>query len=326
MSRLPPFFHWLTLAALADWLIGRTVARLAIFMPKSPPVIAVYQALGFVGQLAATLTGLLALGALGWVAWRERRDRGGIALPLALIGLGGFSLLSLVSAPSGWLTVGGHLLTLMAAGMIVWRMRRGEAPASRRIAVLLPALAFLIGVLYQIGPAWYQALRWPGPPSFSGDLFNLGELLVVLSPIGLWWAYRLASRGNLLAYTVAALPALAFSAMYVVNPALISILSIWSVGLTLYLPWLLYAMSLWLAGATVIVLLRQRDPAGPAILLLATAGYTPQLSTQVFLGLIALWMLALAAAQPAVAYRRSVGRLVSSPHAGFLIGEGTNRP
>ncbi len=45
-NRLPVFFTWLPLAALADWLLARTLARAAIFMPKSPAFIQIYTALG----------------------------------------------------------------------------------------------------------------------------------------------------------------------------------------------------------------------------------------------------------------------------------------
>jgi len=80
VKSLPSLFRWLTLAALADWLITRTLTRSAIFMPKSPPVIAVYQALTVIGQLAFTLTALVALIVIGWIAFhewpREPRARG----------------------------------------------------------------------------------------------------------------------------------------------------------------------------------------------------------------------------------------------------------
>ena len=42
--------RWLVWAALADWLVTRTLTRSAIFMPKTPAVIAVYQALTLAGQ------------------------------------------------------------------------------------------------------------------------------------------------------------------------------------------------------------------------------------------------------------------------------------
>jgi len=89
---------------------------------------------------------------------------------------------------------------------------------------------------------------------------------------------------------------LAFVVAHLANPAMTAIIAIWSTGLTLYLPWPLYAVSLWLAGVVVIASVRRGDTVGWAILLLAAGGYTPQLSTQVLLGLIALWLLTLALA------------------------------
>ncbi len=70
------------------------------------------------------------------------------------------------------------------------------------------------------------------------------------------------------------------------------ILAICSSGLTLYLPWPLYALALLLACVMVIGCLRRGEPAGWALLLLAAGGYAPQLSYQAFLGLVGLWLLA----------------------------------
>lgn len=288
--------RWLALAAVADWLIARTFTRAAIFIPK-PPVLALYQALTLAGQLATSLTGLLGLGMLGWMAWREwqtgrqpdsfspgiaTRSVLGVGLSLILLSQVGFSLMFLWVAPTGWGVVANLGLGLVAVVIIAAR--------SRQIALLLPALVLLLGRLYQLLPAWYTACGWPGPPPLTETLFNLGELLVVLSAGGLWAAYgRGASRREMY---LAAGPALAFAGLYLANPALTGTLAVWSTGLTLYLPWPLYALSLWLASVTAVVALRRNKPAGWAILLLAAGGYAPQLSTQAFLGLIALWLLA----------------------------------
>ena len=102
---LPIFFTWLPLAALADWLIARTLARAAIFMPKSPAFIQIYTALGVVGQLATSLTSLLAILALGWIAWqalRQQRDRI-LAVTCAASLL--VSLLGLFIPTAGWLAL-----------------------------------------------------------------------------------------------------------------------------------------------------------------------------------------------------------------------------
>ena len=84
MKHWPIFLRWLTVAALLDWLIGRTITRSAIFMPKTPFMIGAYQTLGTIGQVVFTLTSLLALIGITWIAWQERRT---IAFSLLLLTL-----------------------------------------------------------------------------------------------------------------------------------------------------------------------------------------------------------------------------------------------
>ena len=307
MNRLPIFFRWLIIAALADWLIDRTLTRTAIFMPKPPPVIAIYQVLTLVGQLAFTLTGLLAIAAAVWIAWQSWRTRRVIGLAFALPILIALSLVSLFVASVGWPAVGYHLLVVAMIGMLSGQVLSSEdnftcgerSRTKRKIAWSVPALAVLAGETYQTLPALYVALRWPGPPPFTEALFNFGEMLALLTPVALWWAMRRTLRGALSrSATWAALPALIFAMAYLLNPAMTAIIAIWSTGLTLYLPWPLYAVSLWLASAVVIASLRRGGGLAPdwgyrgwALLLLAAGGYAPQLSTHVLLGIIALWLL-----------------------------------
>lgn len=88
------------------------------------------------------------------------------------------------------------------------------------------------------------------------------------------------------------IPALAFVAAYLLNPAMTAIIAIWSTGLTLFLPRPLYAVSLWSASIVVIVSVRRGSAVGWTVLLLAAGGYAPSTSTHIFLGLISLWLLA----------------------------------
>lgn len=293
----PLSMRWLAWAALADWLITRTLTRSAIFMPKVPAVIALYQALTFVGQVATTLSGLLAFITLAWIIAREWHRRNMLGAVLA--GCASLGLLFIFVAPSGWLAVAYHGLMLLVALLILWRAAQASSAGRLlHIGLLFPAATFISGEIYQLAPAIYQALRWPGPAPFSGFLFNLGELFAVISPIALWLAYgRNTSRR---VWAVAAIPALVFAVMRFANPAMTGIIAIWSVGLTLYLPWPLYAVSLWLVAVTALATLRHNQQIGWAILLLVAGGYAPQLTTHAFLGLIALWLLAVPNIQPAV--------------------------
>src|SRR3972149_7936427 len=186
MKRYPVFLSWLVVAALVDWLITRTLARSAIFMPKSPPVILIYQGFGLLGQLAATVTGLLGLAFLGWIAWRGLRISGEVVLPLAVASLVALSLIFLVFPPSGWLAVSYHLILVAVIVLVGWRAFSWVDSNSKRTASLLVALTLLVSELYQVIPALYEALRLPGPTFFSLILFNAGELLLLLSTIALW--------------------------------------------------------------------------------------------------------------------------------------------
>lgn len=302
------FFQWLVAAALADWLITRTLTRLAIHMPKSPPILAAYQVLTWVGQWASTLAGLLALIVAAWLVRHHLRRAP--ALALVLLGVIALNLLFLVIPPSGWLAVAGHGLVIIAVVMMGCAAWREMGVLKQRLAWAAPALALIAGALHQLGPALLRALRQPGPPPLAIALFNFGELLVVITPLIVWWAF-VGERGETkspgLAYVWAALPAAAFITARILDPAMTGILAIWSVGLTLYLPWPLYAVSLWLAGASILLLWRNAPTVGGALLLLAAGGYAPQLSHQLFLNLIGLWLLT----QP-------VGPAVSASAQAFL--------
>ena len=119
MKYPPVFFHWLTAVALTDWLIGRTLTRAAIYMPKSPFMIQVYQGFNLLGQFVATLAALLALVVLVWIAWREWQMRRAVWLPLLLASVAALSLLFVVVVPSGGLALAYQLLSLAAVALIM---------------------------------------------------------------------------------------------------------------------------------------------------------------------------------------------------------------
>ena len=289
MKHLPPTFTWLALAALIDWLVTRTLTRAAIFMPKPPAVLLIYQGLTRTGQVATSLTGLLAFLAMGWIAWQQLRSRDNPILAVVWLGLMLTSLLALFIPSGGWLELAFHVLLLTALLMLFWHSLQSTGRPAFKIAVTCTVLALFAGRLFQTLPAAYSALHLPGPPGFSELYFNLGELMVLLSIITLWWCC--GRRAPVRIWLVASLPALGLAIPRLLNPAMTGILAIWSTGLTLYLPWPLYAVALWLACVTAIYSLNQGDPVGLALLLLAAGGYASQLSIHAFLGLISIWML-----------------------------------
>lgn len=287
-------FRWLIPIALFDWLVTRTITRSAIFMPKPPALLLLYQMLGNAGQLALSLVSLLGLGLLGAIAWWEWRRRRAIWLAATLWGQIGFSLLFLFVPPIGWRALVNHLLYLAIILLLLWRAMSRQAAEldfvmGRLLLLLLPALAIMVGRLHQAIPVLYATQQWPGPPPLSTELFTVGELLVALTPIGLWWRYGRGAPWR--HWLLAGIPVLFFAGVYLATPTMTGILTVWSSGITLYLPWPLYGISLWLAGVTLLMVRKTEEQVGWAILLLAAGGFTPQLSAQANLALLALWLL-----------------------------------
>lgn len=280
---------WLIAAALVDWLVTRTLTRFAIFVPKTPEMITGYQWLNWLGQAGSTVAAFLALlgvGAIVVIEWRTRRTWW-LALPMA--GLATIAVLAPFFRPAIWLP-GYSLLAVMVLLALSWRIIRTVAPATVRLALLLSVLAMAAAALYQAAPTLYALLRWSGPPAWGLPLFRVGEGLVVLGAAALWWAFgRRADRRSWLA---GCLLAIAFTVAYLATPAMTATIVVWSHGLTLTLPWWLYVAALLLFGVTIIHNLRNgRRSVAWALLLLAAAGYAPQLSSQFWFGVIGMWLL-----------------------------------
>jgi hypothetical protein len=285
MKRSPELFYWLAVAAVVDWLVGRTLTRMFIFMPKPDILVHVYQGLGSLGQLAATAAGLLAMIALAWISWRSYRS-GHIILPISCLLLIASSVWNLFVPAVGLRLVAFQGLVVVVIMVLLWQVLRLAAPRIEKVAVVLVGLTMLAGQLSLLWPE----LRVTGLVGIASQgWFYVGEALVVVAVTGLWWAFgRGATRKT---WLLAALPMLFFTIPQVLTPAMTGILAIWSTGMTLYLPWPLYAMALWLAGVTSLHLIRQENGAGWALLLLVAGGFAPQLSSHAFYGLIAFWWL-----------------------------------
>jgi hypothetical protein len=303
MKKQQLLFKWLAVAALVEWLLVRTITRAAIHIPKSAVVIKGYTAVNQIGLVAAAFVALLSMGLLLWIAWQMWQTGQTRLLPLVFGGLTLLSVLFLFVVPPAWLAFSYQFLAATAVILIVTMQLWGRDEVSGPVGKwqwqeaatrLFPAAALLAGLLYQLLPNLYILLKWPGPPPVTSTIFNLGELLVVASVGCWWWVYGRIRSWHV--WIIAAIPALLFSLSFQRDPAMTGILTIWSTGLTLFLPWPVYAAALWLASTTILATWADNPPVAYAVLLFTSAGYAPQLSSQLFCALIGLWLMTYAAA------------------------------
>jgi hypothetical protein len=278
----------LVFAALADWLVGRTLTRLAIFMPKPPFLVWVFESVDAIGRTAASLAGLLTillLLTLAWTRLQAGRDRYSALLWVVLVALSlgflfvqpGPALMSVFQA--------GMFSALLAASWFAWK---NADQAIKKLAIIFPTMALGVGAIAHSSQLDLH-LR-------TLSILQAGEFFVVLCPLFLWLAF--GRRAPLKIWLIAFIPVLAFTAGILSSPAETGILVIWSTGLTLYLPWPLYSISLWLAGVTILSSAKQEGWPAKILLLLAAGGFAPQLSTHAFLGLIALLLFSIPEARP----------------------------
>ena len=279
--------NWLLVAALADWLIGRTLSRAAIFMPKTGFL---FPLTTTVAQVAFNLTAILTLAVIVWLAVRGwGRARKHVWLSIVLIGLIGLSVAGVFAPPGPASLLAFHALTLAALAILVVQGLRARSESRARLALVLPALAIASITIFKIAQTLAPWIGSSAPAPLAPAVFQAGELLVIMSPLAVWWAY--GRTGRIGDGVMAGLPAALFTIAYTAHPSMTATMATWSVGLSLYLPWPVYAISLWLAGVTVLRALRAGQTAGYGLAFLAAAGYSMQLSSQVMLGLLGVWML-----------------------------------
>ena len=193
-----------------------------------------------------------------------------------------------------------------------------QSDRPRRAIVGLIVLAYLASLYYTLANHAYRALGLAEAPPGTTRALEVAELLVVVNAFVVFWAWSGVRRGlkwrpSWLQAAAAALLIVAFSGAYRgEDSSAAAILSLWTMGLTLYLPLALYALALGLYGATIVALLGQarHDPGrawdAVALGLLPVAGLTLDLTYQHLVALVALLLLARALPESAAADREDL--------------------
>lgn len=292
---LPPLLLSLAMAALTETVLLRLLVRVGVHFPKEGAVAAAFQAISWLGGFAFNLSSLLAL-LTGVVmlalllqqppAWRRPL----LALAAAVLAAGlAFSAAGPSAEASLLFGLGAVALALVAASATL-------GGASARLATALMAAAYIFYQVYALGHQLWGLEGAASLPPFSSQALALGEGLVVAAAFLAFWAWgkprwrHLGKEGLILVTGLTATVALA----HLTPASTISILALWTSGLSLYLPWPLYLLGLWLYLASIVACWRDRAawPLATGLFLLLLAGYMPQDSYHHLLLLLGLALLA----------------------------------
>ena len=180
---------------------------------------------------------------------------------------------------------------------------RRRAPL-RSLVVMIAVLAYLGAQYHVLAAQAWQLMGVTAEPPGSMPALEAAEALVLLNAFLIFWGWsgvrlRREARPTFPQLGVACLLVVLFLGSYYGRPdsSTASILSLWSLGLTLYLPVPLYALALGLYGATLAhCLVQARRAVRPswdavALGLLPVAGLTLELTYQHLVALLVLSLL-----------------------------------
>ena len=298
---LPYLLVALTVAGLGELVLLRTLSRVGVHIPKEGAALTVYDLLTRFGSLLFNLATVLAVVAVvvvlpvllrvpsltRWAAVAGLTLLVGWSLTLPLLGSDDLARLAF-----------GLVFSAVVLVLAVPYVANGEAPIARRAAVGLVAGAFLCGQYYALSYAGYRLLGADGLPPLATQVLALGESLVLLAASAIyrgWGRQKDAPHYGRpwLPPAVASVLSLVLLASYAGNGSTSAILSLWTEGLTLYLPFPLYLAAFWLFSYTVTACLQRRSglTVGCALLLLFVAGFAMELTYQHLLAALALALL-----------------------------------
>lgn len=270
--------------ALLETLLLRLVTRVGVHLPKDAAVAGVFQVAELLGSVAFNFASLLAIGLaalfLGSLVLRTGSSLGRLALAgLSLGMLGGLALSLATGAPEADALFGLSITLLVGlAGLVLVKQDEMSLPA--RVALALIVAAYFCYQYYSLSHLAYRLLDYSTVPPLSIAALRLGEGLVVVAGAAVFWAWGLG-RWRRLGWAELGLVAvlvLAIALSSFTPSSTMSILALWTTGLSLFLPFPLYLLSLALYLVTLVACWRSGDAFWTAagLLLLLLAGYMPE--------------------------------------------------
>lgn len=293
-----------------EWFLGRTVSRVAAAPNLEGTPRDIIDVLGRIGLYMVSPSFLLALLIL-WLAVVQaggnvlrRGARAGVALPLFLAVLGTVAAVHTFYPTLLWLNIAFNLMALLALWWLALHAAlRGSSSRPMKAALVLAALAYTGWFYYVLQSDLVNShlVTLPAPLL----LLNLGEMAAVCVPFALFWAVAIPYgqwrywRRWIAPGVVGLLFAGGNIADAIFDQGFTGVFTIWSVGLNLFLPWPLYAVSLVLFTYVVLTCFSRRGERSPeanpnvgmGTLLLMFAGYALQVPYQIVLAMLSFMLL-----------------------------------
>ncbi len=320
----------LFVVTILDALVGRALSRASMFIPRGPASDAAFEILGRSSVFLFNLVVVLVVLLLFLLLWPM--SNGVRRLPVgsgaAYYAVSALLVLSIASFAirDVWLLVALAVLFLGTVLLILGSaVAETRSPWPRAFAALA-ALTYGSSRYFLLASTFGQLAGASAPPAAGLEFLRLAEAAAALAPIPLFAAVYLRARGRPAFRIPAIAPSLATAAFVfaaVGSPSITAAIAEFSLGFTLYLPLPVYALGLWLAVASLVIL--WRDPAVRAkaygIGLVMLAGVDLRLTSQALLAVagLLLWALETRTPEPTPG---TVARTAPAPAPASAVGSG----
>lgn len=289
----------LLVAGIIEFALIRTFSRMGIFLPAREPIMSIFNLMMFIGSVSFNFASLLVIFALTLSSYYllkhppvSERAIGTLIIPVVAL-----SLLFLAITPSLISSIIYNMLSLALILMLGFTLAEQGRKVENFFGVLV-ALSFASTYLFKTLPLIDQVLG-SSMNSSGVTVLNLGEALAVAAtPLIFFIAYRSKRgsgetlyTGNTMAIITATAVAGLFASFYLANPWIASIMAVWTLGFTLYLPFPFYPVAIWLFFYSIVSLPKDRKGLAYGLLLILLAGHLMQLT---YLNLLAILGMVLA--------------------------------
>ena len=302
-------------AALLETILLRLVTRIGVHLPRGAAVSGGIEVASFFGSLAFNFASILAIALVVFVLAALILRNESVIVRVLLAGLSaamlwglGFSLAT--GSPTADAVFGLTMALLVTlVGLVL--VRQDGLSGRAKLALGLIVAAYLCYQYYMLTQVFFRVLDLRAVPPMSVPALRFGEGLVVLAGGAVFWAWGVDTwrRAGLAGVALVALLVAAVGLSSMASASTMSILALWTTGISLFLPLPLYLLSLGLYLVTMIACWRHgRDSFWTAggLLLILLAGYMPEASYHHLLLLLGVACLSGAIRDAAAAESRAV--------------------
>ncbi len=302
----------IALAALGsiEWLLGRTVSRMAASPALEGTPRTIIETIGRVGIfllplafIAAIIVLFLSALNLGETAIRKQAQQD-VSLAMYLSLFGTLTVAAAFFPTTNWMSTTYNIMSLIALAWVgLYALTKRTLGRPAKVSILIVVLAYMGWFYYIVQQELAVRWGWEGVPVL---VLNLGEILALAAPFAFFATVALPGgqwkhvRRWVLPIVAALLFAAGNIADMAVDQGFTGVFTLWSVGFTHFLPWPIYALAFAAFIYSILTCFsRARGKAefanpntGLGLLLLLFAGYNLQLTYQHLLALIAMLLFA----------------------------------